>query len=69
MWTFWANGDEFIVTSLIVVGGTARINYVGFWKDGPDKDINPTNWGPPPPMAPTLRADMMAPPDQIPSLP
>ena len=69
MWTFWASDAEFMVTSMIVVGGAARIDYIGLWEDGPNKNVDTSNWGPPPPMIPTLREDMMVPPDQIPSLP
>ncbi len=57
MWTYWSQGDEHLVTSMVVVGGVARIDYVGFWEDGPIKGIDTSGWGAPPPFIPKARTE------------
>ncbi|MEM6995410.1 MAG: hypothetical protein AAF721_33180 [Myxococcota bacterium] len=60
MWTYWSQDEEHLVTSMVVIGGTTRIDYVGFWADGPDKDIDTQNWGAPPPFIPPSRTERIA---------
>ncbi|MBL4684216.1 MAG: hypothetical protein JKY37_06485 [Nannocystaceae bacterium] len=57
MWNYWSQGDENLILSMVIVRGTARINYVGMWLDGPQLDIDTSAWGAPPPLIPKARTE------------
>jgi hypothetical protein len=55
MWSMFANGNDLIVFREVLYADRARIDYVGFYPDGP-RQVPPAvlGYGPPPPIVPPL---------------
>lgn len=57
MWTYWSQGDDYLVTRMIVIKGAARIDYVGLWEGTPDPKLDVSAYGAAPPFIPIVRPE------------
>ncbi|MEM6996304.1 MAG: hypothetical protein AAF721_37700 [Myxococcota bacterium] len=54
MWVHYAHEGDVFTLRLIGPAGAARIDYVGFWPDGPNEALNTDGEPPPPPTIPAV---------------